>query len=200
MGLKRTVEPSTLAVGLADAKPHCEVGDSDTSQDVKLTRMISAAIADVERHTRKALITQTWVMTLREFPVSDRGRIYLPRPPLQTVSSIVYVNDAGSSVTLSTSDYQVVTGSSPGYVEPAFNKSWPSVRSETAESITITYVAGFGSAATSIPAALRNVILELTAFRFVRRGDEEVHIPKHVMWALESNKCGAKYDYFGIKN
>jgi uncharacterized phiE125 gp8 family phage protein len=202
MGLTRTVDPASLAVALADAKKQCEVADSDTSHDNHITRLIRAATSDVERHTRRALVTQTWRLSLREFPLYshvNKSRVYLPRPPLQSITSIQYVDDNGTTQTLNSSLYQVTADSKPGYVEPAFGESWPTLRPETVEAISITYLAGYGNAAANVPAEFQNVIFELVAFRFMNRGDVQQDIPKHIRWSLDSLKCGAKYDYYGIK-
>lgn len=208
MGLVRTVEPENLPVTLTDAKKQCELAPSDTAHDSHILRLIRAATADVERHTRRALITQTWRLSLSDWPF-DRpyyrkyagavGRVYLPRPPLQSVSSIVYVDDAGSDVTLSTSLYQVTADASPGFIEPAYGEVWPTLRPETVEPVTITYVAGFGADASAVPEQYKNVIYELVAFRFMNRGDAQMDIPKHIKWSLSALRCGAQYDYFGVK-
>jgi uncharacterized phiE125 gp8 family phage protein len=201
MGLTRTVSPGTLAVTLADAKKQCEVADSDTAHDSHITRLIHAATSDVERHTRRALVTQTWRLSLREFPHYshvNKSRVHLPRPPLQSITSIQYVDDNGNTQTLSSSLYQVTADAKPGYIEPAFGESWPTLRPETVEAVSITYLAGYGSEA-NIPAEFKNVIFELVAFRFMNRGDVQQDIPKHIRWSLDSLKCGAKYDYYGIK-
>jgi hypothetical protein len=85
-------------------------------------------------------------------------------------------------------------------VEPAYSKTWPSVRDETADAIQITYVAGFGNTYSAVPEQYRNAIYELVAFRFVNRGDSEADIPKHIRWLLDSLKCGARFGYYGIKD
>lgn len=196
MGLTRTEEPEELPVLLADAKKQCEVPTSDTAHDDHITRLIRAATSDVERYTRKALVTQTWRLSLREFPC----QIKLPRPPLQSVESIEYVDTLGVTQTLDESLYQVSTDAKPAIIEPAFNQVWPETRTETIEAVIVTYVAGFGDDESEIPEQYKNAIYELVAFRFMNRGDVETDIPKHIKWTLDSLRCGAIYDYYGIKN
>jgi uncharacterized phiE125 gp8 family phage protein len=197
MGLKRTVEPVADAITIHTAKKACEIGTSDTTHDAHLQRLIAGAVRDVERFTRRALITQTWELTLSGF---CHWRIPLPRPELQSVSSIEYVDDAGTTQTLSPSLYQVSSGDSPGFVEPAHNEVWPSTRPSTVDAVTITYVAGFGNGSTKIPAEYANLLAELVVFRFTAgRGDMQVDIPKHIKWSLESLKCGAVLGYYGVK-
>lgn len=205
MGLICTVEPAELAVSLADAKKQCEVSESDTTHDEHLTRLIRAATDDVERFTRRALITQTWRLSLREWPHDalrqwpHPGRLLIPRPPLQSITSIVYTDDNGSLITLDSSLYQVSTDASPSFAEPAYGEVWPTLRPETLEAVRITYVAGFGDLDTDVPDQYKNAIYELVAFRFMNRGDVDVDIPKHIKWALNALRCGAMYDYYGVK-
>jgi uncharacterized phiE125 gp8 family phage protein len=197
MGLTRIVDPVGLPVSIVDAKKQCEIGDTDTTHDEHIIRLIKAATADVERHTRRALINQTWRLSLREIPASRR--IILPRPPLVEVESVEYRDDDGILQTLDSSLYQVTVDASPGHIEPAFNEVWPVVRTLTAEAISVTYIAGFGTNYSDIPAQYQNVIFELVAFRFMSRGDVQVDIPKHIKWSLDSLRCGAQYDYYGVK-
>lgn len=208
MGLLRTVEPAALPVALADAKKQCEISASDTTHDSHITRLIKAATADVERHARRALITQTWRLSLNDWPIGKvhqrnryagyNARVLIPRPPLQSVSSITYVNDGGVVTTLAVDKYQVTAGASPGYVEPSFGEVWPVVRPETVEPIKITFVAGFGDTESSVPEQFKNLVFELVAFRFMNRGDAETDIPKHVMRGLNALRCGAAYGYYGV--
>jgi uncharacterized phiE125 gp8 family phage protein len=194
VGLIRISSPNELAVTLADVKEQVEVSESDHAHDAKLNRMIRSAIADVEHSTRRSLKPQTWQLTLREFPFERR--VYLPRPPLHIVDSIEYIDSNGARQTLDPSLYQVATTASPGYVEPAYGESWPPLRGEDAESVFITYTAGYTG---KIPDQYLTPIYELVAFRFANRGDVDVDIPRHIRWSLQSLRCGAQYDYYGVK-
>lgn len=198
MGLKRTVEPAADAITIHTAKKACEIATSDTAHDAHLQRLIAGAVRDVERHTRRALITQTWKLTLSGF---YETRIKLPRPNLQSVTSIGYVDEAGSAQTLSASLYQASTADSPGFVEPAYNQVWPATRPGTVDAVTITYVAGFGDDSTAIPEEYANLLAELVVFRFTAgRGDMPgADIPKHIKWSLDALKCGAAMGYYGVK-
>lgn len=192
MSLRRTVQPQTLPIAISDARKQCEIGETDTTHDSHLFRLASTATRDVERQTRRALITQTWQLVLDRFP----DEIELPRPPLQSLS-IVYIDDSGTSRTLDSSLYQVEYGT-PACVVPAYNKTWPTTRPETENAVQVTYVAGFGDTSDDVPAEYQNVILELIAFRFFNRGDADVDIPRHIKWALKSMHCGAKYGYYEL--
>ena len=89
------------------------------------------------------------------------GVIRLPRPPLQLVSSIQYVDGGGVLQTMPVLDYQVDTSPTPGRVGPAYGKVWPVTRLQLA-AITITYLAGYGTA-DAVPDDIKQAILLLVS-------------------------------------
>lgn len=160
-------------MSLADAKLHLRV--DDTSQDTLISDLIDAATNAVEAYTHRALITQTWRMSLDRFPYPYPGNgswsvdplfvqqpsvggwlaepIRLPRPNLLAVSSITYLDLTGAQQTLSPSVYTVSTDELPGTVSLAFGQSWPNAL-YLRNSIQITYTAGYGPAAANVPPAI----------------------------------------------
>lgn len=108
---------------------------------------------------RRALITQTVQLTLDEWP--EGNTIWLPRPPLQSVTSIVYTDDDGDSSTFSSSSYIVDTAGTPGRIVLKRNYSWPGVTLQAANGIVITYVAGYGDTAADVPANIKQGLLLL---------------------------------------
>ena len=93
----------------------------------------------------------------------------MPRPPLQSVTSITYVDDAGDTQTLSSSLYQVDTKSQPGRIIPAYGESWPTVRSNTLNAVTVNFVAGYGDDPEDVPAGLRHAVKFLCGHWFEQR-------------------------------
>lgn len=110
-----------------------------------------AAIADLiaenrrraERVTGRALVTQTWRLTLDEFPPWE---IAVEMPPLASVASISYVAVDGTQTTLSAALYQVDAESKPGRIAPAYGEVWPATRCQM-NAVTITLIAGVSAAA-----------------------------------------------------
>lgn len=139
-----TTAPTVEPVTLADLKEHLRVIDDD--EDAKIEAILTASRAYVEEHTGRALCTQTITLKLDRFPC----RIELPRPPLASVTSITYVDQNGTTQTLSADSYRVSTSGEPGTIDPAYNTAWPSTRA-ISDAITIVYVAGFGAAAAVPP-------------------------------------------------
>lgn len=194
MSLKLVTGPTTEPITLDDAKKQLEIALGDTTHDEHVSRLITSARRDVERITRRALITQTWRRKLNAFyePV-----ILLPRPPLISVSSVTYFDSDGVSQSLSSSLYQVDTESAPGSIRPGPNEVWPVTQVSKVGAITITFVAGFGDR-TSVPEEYKELIRGLVAFRFWSRGDLDAKIPDHLMWAMKSLRCGVHSGYYGI--
>lgn len=122
----------------------------------------------------RAIITQTWRMKMDAFPADPTARIRIPLPPLQSVSSITYVDQNGSTQTLASSGYKVMAaGENPGSIALAYGQEWPSTREEP-EAVTITFVCGFGDAASDVPAAVINAGLLLVAHWYDQRA--AVHV------------------------
>lgn len=131
------VEPLTTA----EAKTHLRVDAS--SEDTLIDAYVAAARAFYEDAAWRALITQTWALRLEQWPEGDS--LVLPKPPLQSVTSVVYTDSDGASHTMSSSDY-VVYPQDPGRIWLAYGASWPTATLRPGPSIVITFVAGYGDA------------------------------------------------------
>ncbi|MEO1063742.1 MAG: hypothetical protein AAFZ07_20180 [Actinomycetota bacterium] len=152
VGLVRTSDPAVEPLSTDEARAHLHVDHGH--ENTLLDAYVAAARQEAERVSWRALITQTWQLTLDRFPGS-RAAIRLPRPPLQSVTSVVYTDEGGSQQTLATSQYDVDTAGEPGRIVPAFDRCWPSTR-RVANAVVITYVAGYGDSAADVPQAIRH--------------------------------------------
>ena len=139
------IEPLTLE----EAKTYCRVETDFTTDDTVLNRLIKSARDYAETFQSRQLITATWRLKLHCWPCA----IELPLPPLQSVTSISYVDPDGATQTLSTDVYSVDTTAEPGVIRLAYGQLWPSVRSQNDPPITITFVAGYGDEAGDVPDA-----------------------------------------------
>ncbi|MDF1720521.1 MAG: head-tail connector protein [Minwuia sp.] len=164
--LSRTVAPAAL-VSTADAKAFLRVEISD--DDSLIDDLVAAAAEHLDGRRGmlgRALLTQTWAWTLDDFPCETWADPYagirVPLPPLQSVSSIKYLDGNGDSQTLGTSVYAVNTGSEPGVISLKKGQSWPSVQ-DVRDAVTITFIAGYGDTASSLPASLRLAALQLVS-------------------------------------
>lgn len=154
--------PATEPVTLIEAKAHLYVDTSN--DDTLITTMISTARIYVENYTRRSLITQTLVARYDRFP----SLFQLEKPPLQSVTSIAYLDPAGDSQTVSSGDYDVDIYSTPPRVTEAYGTTWPSTRVDVPNVVTVTYVAGYGAAA-AVPETLKHAVLMLIGHWYENR-------------------------------
>ena len=160
--LNRTVDPTVEPVSLAEAKLHCRVDIDD--DDGYLETLVVAARENIENLIKRQCINATWVLGLSSIP----STIVCPRPPLSSVTSITYLDTDGVRQTLSTDVYDAHIEDEPGVIALKDGQSWPSIRSER-NSVEVTYVAGYGAAATSVPASLKHAIKLLVGHWYVNR-------------------------------
>lgn len=159
-----TSEPSVEPVTLNEARDFMRVDYDD--DDALIKELIKAARRHAENVTERAFINQTWTLGLDCFWGSSV--LYLPRPPLSSVTSITYVDTDGNSQTVAASTYSVDTTHEPGRVWLAYGQTWPTPRAER-NAVTVTYVAGYGAAASSVPETARIAIKMMVSDMYENR-------------------------------
>lgn len=165
--LKRTVAPTFYPVSVEDVKGYLSISDYD--QDMVVNHCLRAAVVEAEALQDRIFATSTWTLALDEFPGSDT--IILPISPLQSVSSITYLDYAGTSQTLATTVYAADTAREPPRITLKYNQSWPSTYGQ-ANAVTITFVAGY--TATTLPDDARMLIMRLAGDHFDNRNTVDV--------------------------
>jgi uncharacterized phiE125 gp8 family phage protein len=163
--LKLYTAPVAEPVTLTEAKAQLRVDGTD--DDTFITSIISVARRQVENETNRALISQTWEMALDKFPCDRYMKI--PRPPLQSITSVTYYDLAGASYVMPATDYLVDTYSEPGRVALKNAASWPGTALREANGVIIRFVAGYGAAGTSVPDEIRQAILLLIGHLYENR-------------------------------
>ena len=149
-----TVEP----LSTAEAKSHLRVTSSD--DDTLIDSYVASARDVFQDVTHRALLTQTLEYSFEYWP---SGRVLeLPRPPLQSVSSVTYTDSDGASQTLATTEYAIDTRSVVGGIVLGKDKTWPSL-DDIANAVVVQYVAGYGAAASAVPATILQAIRFLVA-------------------------------------
>lgn len=163
------VPPTAEPISLAQAKRQLRVDHTD--DDTFITALIAKARNYVEHFCDVQIVAATFQQKWDCFPACSE--VWLDKPPLQSVSSITYVDSAGTTQTLATSVYTVVTGERPGKIKLAYNQTWPTTRAQP-DAVTVTFRAGYlrpftADASTdaltfsvSEPADLSNIVLSTT--------------------------------------
>lgn len=125
--------------------------------DEVVEAFISAARASLDGpsgYLQRAIITQTWDMTLSEFPAN--GHIEIPLPPLQAIDSVSYVDSAGAASVMDEADYQLILGS-PSLLVPAYNITWPTL-GDVHNAVVVRFTAGYGYDGSSVPENIKIAI------------------------------------------
>jgi uncharacterized phiE125 gp8 family phage protein len=166
-GLSLVTPPSGDVVTLAEAKAALRI--DDTRFDAEIPRLLASAVRQAETELRRALLTQTWALTLDRFP--GHGMIELPFG-CTSVSSVQYVDDAGATQTLASGGYVTDTTRAPGRLFRADGTTWPTTKVRP-NAVTLTLVCGFGNAA-AVPADIKDWIVAHVGARL--RNPEAYHV------------------------
>lgn len=151
MSIKIITPPGIEPISLEEAKLHLRVDATD--EDIPIGLLIVAARQAAEAETWRALMPQTMELSLSCWP----HKIYLPHPPLASVTSIKYLDTAGVLQTMDPADYIVDDYSEPAKIVPAYGKCWPMVRHQP-NAILVRYVAGYANIS-SVPQAIKSWML-----------------------------------------
>ena len=140
MGLRLYTAPTVEPVTLAQAKLWLKVETGDTTDDTLITGLISAVRQMLEQKTGRALLGQTWQLTLDAFP----DAIELTRVPVLSVTHLKFKDAAGVQQTLAPEDYTVDTERDDGwaYIVPAYGKAWPETIADI-NAVEVRWQAGY---------------------------------------------------------
>lgn len=142
--------PATKPVTLAQAKAELRIDDTD--DDTRIERYIAAACEHVEAVTGLRLVAQT--VDLKCDGWADLER--LPVAPVQTITSITYLDTAGASQTLAGSVYEVRVSDLMPSIVLAYGQSWPVIR--TGSQITVRAVLGYAVQPDQIASAILIIV------------------------------------------
>lgn len=166
----RTVAPSAALIPVSEARSQVRWDDNDDPEvDANLTLLIGAVMSHLDGAggiLGRALVSQTWADTASGFPVGDGFPVALA--PLISVAEITYYDADNIRRIFDPGSYSAHSRFDGGYIKRAASVSWPAtfVRDDA---VTVTYVAGYGGAATDVPAAIRLAGLMLVAHWFQNR-------------------------------
>lgn len=134
-----TAAPAAEPITTAQAVAHCRAPE-DGTDDTLLAAYVASARAHVEARTGTRMVTQT--VSLKTDDWADLAS--LPIAPVQSISSISYVDTAGEVQTLATTVYETRLDLLEPSVVLKWNQVWPTIRAGS--QITVTAVVGYGAA------------------------------------------------------
>lgn len=178
----------------ADIQQHARFESDD--EDTYIDGLIASARSWAETCTKRQFVTATYRLGMASLFDPTYGSleqgiwtIRIPNPPLQSVSSITYVDGNGSTQTLASSQYIQDTASEPGRITPAYNVTWPTVRHQR-NSVLITFVAGYG-AASAVPEEVKTFIKFAVTTLFEHREASPEAVFKQMEYLLDPVQWGS---------
>lgn len=157
--------PAVEPVDVDDVKKHLRIITSD--DDAYLNDLVKVARKKVEYDLRRALITQTWLMYLDDFP-GNGELIRIPYPPLQSITHIKYYDTSNVQQTWSNTEYEVDIYSEPARVAEVSGYTWPSTY-DRLNAVETKFITGYGDAATDVPWTIRQAIYLLIGHYYENR-------------------------------
>ena len=154
--------PVVEPISITEAKLDLKIDDS--TEDDLLAILIKASRETVEIRTGRSLITQTRVIKMDYFPCTDT--IKIPNGPVQSITHVKYYDEDEVLQTLDSSEYWVDSDSDICRV--VVKDSWPSTE-DRPNAVIVTYVCGYGTAGSSVPAPLRKAMLFILGHLYENR-------------------------------
>lgn len=158
------VPPAAEPLSLADAKAYLRVEHGD--DDAVIAALIAAARTHVEGATRRALITQSWRLTLDHWPV--RGRFTMTPVPLRRLLAVRVRRADGTADAIDVAAFTLDAAAAPAIV--SFAPGSLPAPGRTPAGIEIDFEAGYGDAPTDVPEPLRQAVRLLVAHWYENRG------------------------------
>ncbi len=164
MSLELVTPPDGFPVLLEEAKEHLrQTLDVD---DLDIVQKLDAAIAWAQEFQGIQYLTAVFDESYDCFP---RDVLKLSLEPVQSITSITYLDTAGDEQTWSASLYQV-DFAKPVRIIPEPGETWPRTERGRMNAVTVRYVAGYGNMA-QVPPQIKNGFLMKLAELYENRGE-----------------------------
>ncbi len=164
--LTQSTRATTLVVPACEVKVQARMSSDCTLPDdveMSLQNDILSAQELVEQDAELVLQTETWVLKLDGFPLFE-DYIFLHKRPVQSITSVVYTDENGTSQTWAASNYNLDANRTWPVLFKADNDvDWPDTDSER-NVVTITFVAGYTPA--TLPRMARRAVKLMAAHSF----------------------------------
>lgn len=178
-GLVLLSGPAAEPISVAELSAHLRLDDA--AEAGLLGGLIATARQACEQFLNRALIAQTWRLTLDRWPASA---VRFARAPLRSVEAIVVYDADDTATALATGDFLVNTAAEPGLMVPR-SGAWPPAPGRSRGGIEIDFTAGFGDGWNDVPAAIRHAVLIMAAHLYERRdGGAAAAMPDQVAGML----------------
>jgi hypothetical protein len=188
--------PAAEPISLDMLRLHCRI--DHTSDDLVLAVYLQTARMMIEQYLSRPLITQTLTVTFRPEGQMPNGghflktNIFIPRAPIQSISSVTVLDLNGNQTPIEPAALPTVPPSTllgwiadldltPPLLTIGLDTELVdgrTLRQAGLQNLQVTFIAGYGTAATAIPAPIIISILMVAAYLYENRGDVAAEIPQ----------------------
>lgn len=161
MLLTQVTGPTTGAVSISEVKANTNIDFDD--DDVLVHGLIEAATRAVGEMSGRVLMTETWSAS---FASGQRGKLCLPKSPVQSITSITYYDSDDVQQTANVNDFYLFRDDDVAYLCPKSGSEWPNANTDRWDAITVTFVAGY----TAVPTSLKHAVLMMVDHYYENRG------------------------------
>jgi uncharacterized phiE125 gp8 family phage protein len=175
-GWKVTTAPTETVISTSEAKAWLRVEHSD--EDSLVAGLVAYAINAAQNYLSQAFVTQTITETFDTWE-----NVILTVHPVQSITSIRYVDNDGATQTLASTKYKADLYAKRCKIMPAYNETWPTLRPESG-AVEVVYVAGYG-AASAVPEDIKTALKLMLADVYENRGDAVRQLPTASKYILD---------------
>ena len=201
-GVKVTTNETVDVITNTDVKQQLRIATNDSTHDNLISACRQASVEVAKEYLQKSLLKRTLVLSLDNIPYGDssyplkegitvgpflefrKRSIDLPYSPVIQVNHVKMFNDSDQATTMASSKYYVDTSSDYARVVLRQGETWDTAL-RVANAIEITYEAGYGTATSSVPVAIKQGAIIMASHFFenpdmVVRGDSVNNVPSLV--------------------
>jgi hypothetical protein len=125
---------------------------TDLADRYDIGDLVDEATTEAETYCKSKFVTQTRIHYFDTFA----DPLTLPWPPLQSVTSVTYIDTDGVTQTLSSTRYEIGESGGYGTVRLRHGQTWPAVRDHE-DVIQVKYVCGHGTQA-QVPQGIKGAL------------------------------------------
>lgn len=148
-------DPDELVVSIDEARNACR--ETSTRQNDLFRTLIDAATRYVEEQASLSFFDRQWEWIQDELA----PELVLPVRPFQSLDALEWRDSGGVYQDVDSSLYAVDSHADPAVIYRREGKSWPDRPEKRPDAYRVQFTAGYGTVASSIPATLREAILQL---------------------------------------
>jgi uncharacterized phiE125 gp8 family phage protein len=187
--------PTAEPISTDEAIHYMRLDTPDATDTAFIAGLIKSARKYCENLQHRAYITQTWEMSISNFPVACNDAlndsktsavIEIPMGNLKTVDSVTYTDSANVAHTLTeNTDYIVSVRGILGRISPPYNGYWPTSELAPLDPVVIRFTCGYGLAVT-VPETIKQAMYMLIDYWYNNRDAAAQTVSNEIAFSVKS--------------